>query len=641
MPDVAAAFTQPWQDAAAAQAASTQPWQDAAVAQSASSPYARPPVGTGVVIVDPGLTAAHVIPDQASYLISTTLAMIDLRDGEPLPVDSVSMSLPDGSAMWTLSASGPAALAWLLMSGDQPATVEVQINGAPWQFVVEQITQPGSFIGGKAQIRGRSIAAMAGAPYWGTQPLVADAPTTAAQVSVIANMLTGLQIDWRVEDWLIDAGEWAVVADPVEVVRRLADSVGAVTEASRSGMTLKVSPRYPEMPLYWVDRRPEWEIPWAAIESASTQRLDKPAYDGVVVTGQAKGDVLAARLVGTAGNNQAPMVSDTNLTDEPALRQRAESELGAAGIRAMETRMLQIHGAVIERGDLVRCVEPLATWTGMVRSVNVEARHGWARQTLGLERDEVDFELPGDRFYHKVRFLLLGEGTGVVVNPPTGTLTKDEISGALEGLGNPWSVAGATVSASLVGMPFGTSWIRFPGGSSSNNCISISGVPNWHPAVGEFCFDGWYQLDGLSGTQVLASDDSEFGGGNWNWILSVTSDGVVGLDMKVQPSAAYGIASPIGAVVPGRPFHVEAWGDGTGRVGLFVDGKNLVEGICPATTLNPIASSLIMGAQNHFVSHPLFARVLTGYAKGLRFTEAVRHRKAFKPPKTLRQYRPI
>lgn len=641
MPDVAAAFDQPFRDASDAQAASAQPFRDAAAVQSASTAYARPAVGIGTVIVDPGLTAANVIPEQTTYSISSTLEMVDLRSGLTLPVESVSMSLTDGSALWSLTASGPKELAWILMSGDSPVTVEVRVNGEPWQFVIEQVDQPTTFSGGKAQVRGRSLVALAGAPYWGAQPLIADAPTTAAQVCVIANLLTGLQIDWRVEDWLIDTGEWATVADPIEVVRQLANSVSAVVEASRSGMTLKVSPRYPEMPTYWIDRKPEWEIPWAAIESAGTQRLDKPAYDGIVVTGQAKGDVLAARLVGTAGNNQAPMVSDTNLTDEPALRQRAESELGAAGIRAMETRTLQVHGAVIERGDLVRCVEPMATWVGMVRAVTVDARHGWARQTLGLERDNVDFELPGDPLYNKVRFLLLGEGTGVVVNPPTGTLTKDEISGNLEGLGTPWSVLGATVSADLAGMPFGTSWIRFPGGPSSTNVIGISGVPNWHPRVDQFCFDGYYRLDGLSDVQTLASDDTEFGGGNWNWTLSASADGSVTFAMKVQPASAYSVSLPPGTVVPARTFHVEAWGDGAGRVGLIVDGKHLVEGICPPTAKNPIASSLLMGGQNHFVAFPTFARVITGHGKALRFTEAVRHRKTFKPPTSLRQYRPI
>jgi len=639
MPDVAAAFDQIWRDASDAQAASTQAFRDAAAVQSASTAYARPAVGIGTVIVDPGLTAANVIPEQATYSISSTLEMVDLRNDLALPVESVSMSLTDGSALWALTASGPKELAWILMSGDSPVTVEVRVNGEPWQFVIEQVDQPTTFSGGKAQVRGRSLVALAGAPYWGAQPLIADAPTTAAQVCVIANLLTGLQLDWRVEDWLIDTGEWATVADPVEVVRRMASSVGAVVEASRSGMTLKVSPRYPEMPTYWIDRKPEWEIPWAAIESAGTQRLDKPAYDGIVVTGQAKGDVLAARLVGTAGNNQAPMVSDTNLTDEPALRQRAESELGAAGIRAMETRTLQVHGAVIERGDLVRCVEPMATWVGMVRAVTVDARHGWARQTLGLERDEVDFEMPGDPFYNKVRFLLLGEGTGVVVNPPVGTLTKDEISGNLEALGNdPWLV-GATVSADLVDMPFGTSWIRFPGGIASANFIGITGVPNWHPAVEPFCFDGWYQLDDLLEVQCLAGDDSAFGGGNWNWYINAGGSSYVSFSMKVQPASAYSITSPVGSIVAGRPFHVEAWGDGTGRVGLIVDGKHVVEGICPPTSKNPISSSLLMGAQNHWVG--TYSRVMTGYAKGLRFTEAVRHRKAFKPPTTLRQYRPF
>lgn len=632
MPEIAAAVGQPWRDGGDAQVASSQPWRDAGDVQSVGSAYARPAVGVGSVIIDTGLTAVNVIPEQASYLLANTLEMIDLRTGTTLPVESVTLSLPDGSALWTLNATGPKDLAWKLMVGEQPVTVEVRINSEPWQFVIEQVDQPSTFTSGKASARGRSITALASAPYWGAQPLIADAPTSAAQVCVVANTLTDLQLDWRLEDWLIDTGEWATVADPVEVVRRMAASVNAVVEASRSGMALKVSPRYPEMPRYWIDRKPEWEIPWAAIEQASTQRMQSPAYDGIVVTGQAKGDVLAARLVETAGNNQAPMVSDTNLTDEPALRQRAEAELGAAGMRALETRVLQVHSKVVERGNLVRCVEPLATWTGMVRSVNVEARHGWARQTLGIERDQVDFVLPetGDPFYPYVRWLFLGEGA------PGSSTFKEEITGFMA---NGTVVLGSNVShVAEPGVPLkGTAWMSFDGDRDTFEWPTL----DWNIHSTPYTIDCYlkFQPNTADGSVYgLFSDDIDAGSSFWNYYCVITDTGQVGMGRRGSVSSSP--ASP-GTLLVNGVYHCAWTGDGAGNHYIFINGVHVGSGTTEAyPTQNKGGTAMGAHNRNQFG----FNRWYPGKIKAARCTVGVNRypgTTTFKPPSALRNYQPL
>lgn len=247
----------------------------------------------------------------------------------------------------------------------------------------------------------------------------------------------------------------------------------------------------------------------------------------------------------------------------------------------------------------------------------------------------------GDPFAADVIFLMLGEGPtdGTQVNPTTGTLTKDEVSGILQGLGNTPFDIGSTVSASTSGMPFGSSWIRFPGGVSSNNFIGIGGVPYLHPRTAPLCIDGWFQLDSLSDTVCLAGDDSAFGGGHWNWTLIAGTSGVVQFQVRTGAVLSGAVSSvTTGSITPGVPFHVEAWGDGAGTIGLAFNGVQAATVSCPASTIDTSAGSLLIGAQNHYVAFPTFTRVLTGYMKCARGTAAVRHTVDFTPPSSLDEY---
>lgn len=247
-----------------------------------------------------------------------------------------------------------------------------------------------------------------------------------------------------------------------------------------------------------------------------------------------------------------------------------------------------------------------------------------------------------DPFAASVLFLLRGEGPtdGVQVNPPTGTLLKDEVSGNLMGLGNAPFTTGSTVSASTVGMPFGNSWIRMPGGLTSHNMVGISGYSNRHPPTEVFCYDCWYQLDYLdNNVQALLSDDTAFGGGNWNInidCVDIGSGGYVNFSMIRWGVGVHSVASAPGSISAGVPFHLEAWGDGAGNVGIAINGVQ-VTNVAPASVKCPNASGLLIGAQNHWVGG--YSRVMTGYFKCARMTAAVRHTGNFTPPSSLAAYK--
>ena len=198
-------------------------------------------------------------------------------------------------------------------------------------------------------------------------------------------------IDWRAPDWPVPADVWSFRGSPFAVVSHVAEAVGAVVEADRTQLAVRVSSRYETMPNEWGTTAPDVQIAWHAVESENTGRRDQPPYSGVVLAGQQGGALGLVRLAGTSGADAAPMLTHPLLTDVDALRERGRTELGASGRARHITRSLPIlngsgEPGVLRRGQLVRWVDPDATWSGVVRAVRIEAELGKARQHVTCER---------------------------------------------------------------------------------------------------------------------------------------------------------------------------------------------------------------------------------------------------------------
>lgn len=387
MPDIQAGVTLAWGSAAPLAAGTSLAWGDAAPRQSLGAPYTRPAPGTGTPIIEgENLAPTRDIGPASFYVAQAALAVQDLRTGLPLPVSAVQMQLPEGSDIWDLQATGPSALADALEAGEQPALLQVEVGASMWRFVVETIDRPQAFNSPSVTVRGLSLASLAGQPYQPQQDWITDAPTTAAQICAIANTFTNVAVQWLAPDWPVPAGAWSTSADPLGVVRQVAAAIRAEVEAHPSEYTLLVRPRYPVAPNLWATTPPDWQVAWEAVETARQERQDRPAYDGVLVAGQGTGGAALVRLAGTAGSVQAPMVTNALLTDPVAQAEAGAAILWGYAGRTRETRTLQVYDQVIQRGALVRFVDPTATWVGMVRGVSVQATLESARQTVTVER---------------------------------------------------------------------------------------------------------------------------------------------------------------------------------------------------------------------------------------------------------------
>lgn len=313
-----------------------------------------------------------------------------LEDGLIISDVNGSIELPDNSALWRMSATIPRASYDLLRAGEQPPTVSITLANRTWVFVVDEMSAPRGFASTDVAIRGVSLAALADAPYQLARQWTSDAPTTAAQIAEMTQTFTGLNVSWQLTDWGMPAGAWSYTGTPWGAVLQLAAPVQAVVEADPSDLKVKISSRYPVMPQQWATTAPDVQVPWQAVESENVTAADRPAYTGVFVSGPTE-SIAAVRLAGTSGAEQAPLLSNDLLTDLSGQVELGRTVLAQSGGAETVTRSLQVltgagEPGVIDRGKLVRWVDPEATWTGMVRAVRVDWQFGLMRQSVTCER---------------------------------------------------------------------------------------------------------------------------------------------------------------------------------------------------------------------------------------------------------------
>lgn len=365
-------------------------WADGTALYSTGGTYTAPSPPAGGTPAVPNLTARTAIAAASSYNLVSTCTVIDLRDGQPVPVDSVSFNTDEDALFWALSLAGGQALYDKLKAGVQPATVAVTLNGEEWRFVIEDV--PRQRRHGEATVRasGRSLTCLAGAPYEFEQNWSLAGDTTALQLAAAANVNTGLAIEWGLIDWPIPDGVFSHAGTPLSVVKRVADAVGAMIQSDPKDFTVRVVPRYDLLPNEWPTVAPDAQLAEAALESEGYENTNKPAYDGVYVLGQQGGAAAFVRLAGTSGANLKPMVTDALLTDLVACQQRGMAELGRSGEQQRHTLTLPVYSGtgephVLRVGKIVKVMEP-TPWWGMVRSVAVQAQFGEASQTVTVER---------------------------------------------------------------------------------------------------------------------------------------------------------------------------------------------------------------------------------------------------------------
>lgn len=365
------------------------PWDESTQLGGQGTAPTAPAAPTGLIEY-PALSPDGSIPAQAVYRQAHTFSVVDEATSDDLDVRSLSLAIEDGSVCWTLSATGGEDLYALFAESVTPRIVVVTIDGIEWRFIVEGARRSRNGpADSSVQFTGRSAAMAAAEPYTLPRNWINDGAITAAQMCVFSQD-PGVEVQWFVEDWLIPDKVLTFAGSPLALVQRVAESIGAQVICDRSAETLFVIPRYRLLPADWAAATANVTIALGACKTDAFERADKPAYNGVYVSGQQQGVIVFVFLNGTDGTAQAPLVTDLLLTDAPANRQRGFAVLGAGGKQARVSMTLPVltgsgRPGVLSPGQLVRMTDG-ATWTGMVRAVTVTVNGPSVEQTIVVER---------------------------------------------------------------------------------------------------------------------------------------------------------------------------------------------------------------------------------------------------------------
>lgn len=121
--------------------------------------------------------------------------------------------------------------------------LEVIYQGTSWSFLIEDVTGGEQSFG----IWGRSIAAKKSAePFKEEITHIVESDQLASDLA--SDLVLDLAIDWQVVDWTITKG-YTLTGTPINMLKELADSVGAVARATPDGTGVQIVRKFPTRPI--------------------------------------------------------------------------------------------------------------------------------------------------------------------------------------------------------------------------------------------------------------------------------------------------------------------------------------------------------------------------------------------------------
>lgn len=354
--------------------------------------------GTDLVFYPPGYvppvtpTGTTVIPVKRAYIVVNEV-YLRLRAGLELPCYSVSMSLDRNSWTWGFSASLHASALTLVEPSTygEPVEVEVIVSGKSYYFLAENISRDRTFTSTRINVTGRGRAALLADPYSAVKTFTNTELRSAQQL--MADVLTengvslGWDIDFGLTDWNIPAGVFSHTGTFVSAINAIASAAGGYVHADPVLDQLSVKPLYPAVPWEWSSQVPDIELPASVVSKEGVSLGNRPAYNGVYVSGSGEGVMALVKKAGTAGELLAPMVVDPLITEEPAARQRGVSILGDTGRVATVSLSLPVlpETGIIVPGKFIRYVDNGTPRIGLSRGVQFSHTHPTARQIIEVE----------------------------------------------------------------------------------------------------------------------------------------------------------------------------------------------------------------------------------------------------------------
>ncbi len=336
-----------------------------------------------------------------TYMIANTVNLVALPSRTPIEAKNIRIGLDADSFSWTFSADifTRAALELVQPDADGAGELELDINGWKWVVLVERYSRKQQFPTEAYTITGATRGQLLAAPYAPLRSALNSAPINAAQAAEAELQFTGFTLDWQATDWTFPAGSLSYQSQTaIQVIARLAETVGAVVLPARDSDHLDIVPRYPAPPWEWsqVDAPIERVIPPAMMTDLGGEWTPQPAWNACYTSGTSVGCSMLVRRAGTAGNNPTPDVFDDWLTDQAANQARGTHELSKGGNIEIVSVTIPLfpfsddHGVgLILPAHLYRVPEESGPWVGLCLGVDISAEGTGAvrvRQQIRLER---------------------------------------------------------------------------------------------------------------------------------------------------------------------------------------------------------------------------------------------------------------
>jgi len=374
-------------------------WQLAKQVDGAQVGIAYPDYPGPVIVIEPPAE-----PDiLETYMIANSVSIVVLPDRTPLDATNLRIGLDIDSFSWTFSADllGRASLDLVRPRAEGQREIEVTLNGWTWRFIVERHSRQLSFPAERYAITGASRTQLLGEPYAPRRSAVNTGSVNARQAAEEQLGTTGFRLEWGSEqpsppDWTIPAGAFTYRDQTaIQVIARLAETVGAVVRPSRSEDALTFLPRYREASWLWPKAVMDRVIPAEIVTTLGGEWMPVPQWNSCYVSGTHYGVGVDVRRAGTAGDSPAADVLDDLMTGTEAARARGICELSKGGAQELVTLAIPLFPVggsapgLVEPAHLCEVREPGETWRGLCLGVEITAEGVGATrvtQTLRLER---------------------------------------------------------------------------------------------------------------------------------------------------------------------------------------------------------------------------------------------------------------
>jgi hypothetical protein len=337
-----------------------------------------------------------IVPILRAYIVSNSFDLYRIADGHEIPATAVTVNTDDNSWCWGFQGSLASldASNLLIPQSESPVDVRCTINGASWDFLIDDPQGEEAFGDNSGAAHGRSLSAYFDEPFAQIQAWTNTNARTANQLANDALVFQTQQIadlQFLIDDWLVPAGVWSFRGTPQKALARIAEAVGAVLQSEPTGYGFVISPRYPVLPWAWADATPHATIPRNYFVSRGRRYLNKTPFDSVNIAGEVVNILANVKKTGSAGNRPAPSVLERLAVNSASARQRGEAILGDTGLQTLETIVMPVGSTLglVPLGSLLE-FQDTVTWRGLVRSISVSASiQGGALevyQTLEVER---------------------------------------------------------------------------------------------------------------------------------------------------------------------------------------------------------------------------------------------------------------